>query len=514
MLITPNDNSLNSVLEELAKSLDITQAQHDSAVESYEFVAKHLASETSPLAKYSPEILPQGSFLLNTMIRPINQGDELDIDLVCRLDGKAPEWTQFNLKKIVGDRLKDHGVIKPLIKIPDGRRCWTLEYRESLKFHMDILPAIVSTNYKIVLEKAFAETTITDYNALAIRITDNTELNYETSIHPYEWQKSNPFGYGIWFEERATIRFEKAKLMSEAIQPVPKFQKDKYPLQRIIQILKRHRDLMFIGDEHKPISIIITTLAAKAYNKQVNILDALLSIIEKMPLFIEEKHSAKHGRMIKWVTNPVNNQENFADKWTETEEKQRNFYDWLAKLQNDFGNLRVRTDSENYEILESAVGTSTINEAYRNAGLEKAISNIPTYPTSFSTSLLAVPYKQQPIWPMQLTYEVQITGRYKHKGEWKSLTKTIRIPKNCSLLFSATTNVPRPFSVYWQVVNTGDEATGSNKRGEIFPAKTAGTGGLIQKEGSQYTGIHWIQCFIVKDGVCVGKSKEFFVTIE
>jgi primosomal protein N'' len=62
MLITPNDNSLNSVLEELAKSLDITQAQHDSAVESYEFVAKHLASETSPLAKYSPEILPQGSF--------------------------------------------------------------------------------------------------------------------------------------------------------------------------------------------------------------------------------------------------------------------------------------------------------------------------------------------------------------------------------------------------------------------------------------------------------------------
>jgi hypothetical protein len=35
----------------------------------------------------------------------------------------------------------------------------------------------------------------------------------------------------------------------------------KTPLQQAVQILKRHRDMMFADDpEHKPISVIITTL--------------------------------------------------------------------------------------------------------------------------------------------------------------------------------------------------------------------------------------------------------------
>lgn len=42
-------------------------------------------------------------------------------------------------------------------------------------------------------------------------------------------------------------------------------------LQRIVQILKRHRDIMFNGDEDKPISIIITTLASRAYRGETNL---------------------------------------------------------------------------------------------------------------------------------------------------------------------------------------------------------------------------------------------------
>ena len=78
----------------------------------------------------------------------------------------------------------------------------------------------------------------------------------------------------------------------------------------------------------------------------------------------------------------------------------------------------------------------------------------------------------------------------------------------------ASTNFPAPFQVYWQVVNTGKEAEHARQlRGEIVLSKTAGVGGLTQKEFTSYTGIHWVECFIVKNSVCVARSGEFVVRI-
>ena len=197
MLTTEQKKQFSDILEELGKTLDISKDEHEKAVKSYEFVGNWLSATDSPLEKYKPEILPQGSFMLGTMIRPVNEEDELDIDLVCRLEGKQPQWTQFDLKKIVGDRLKAHGTIKELLEIPDGRRCWTLDYKRD--FHMDILPSIVSSGYSLILEKAFSETDLQDFRSLEIRITDKYLPNYNIQTSPEWWLKSNPCGYGIWF---------------------------------------------------------------------------------------------------------------------------------------------------------------------------------------------------------------------------------------------------------------------------------------------------------------------------
>jgi hypothetical protein len=123
--------------------------------------------------------------------------------------------------------------------------------------------------------------------------------------------------------------------MSEAVQPVPKYQTNKLPLQRVVQILKRHRDIMFNGDEDKPISIAITTLASKAYDKEKNIIEALLNVVEQMPSLIEERYSERYKRCIKWVGNPVNDAENFADKWPDNPKKQENFYKWIEQVKTD-----------------------------------------------------------------------------------------------------------------------------------------------------------------------------------
>ncbi|NQT78290.1 MAG: nucleotidyltransferase [Bacteroidetes bacterium] len=513
MLTIEQKSQFCDILEELGKSLDITENEYNTAVESYQAVGEQLTKENSELIPYAPEVIPQGSFMLGTMVRPINDRDDLDIDLVCQLTNKKHDWTQYDLKQKVGDQLQANATYAKMIKVPEGRRCWTLVYADDSNYHMDILPSIVDTGYRIILEKAFADAEFTNTNELAIRITDRKQSEYKTDTNHHNWLKSNPFGYGKWFFSQAVLPTRKLFSINESIQRVPKYQHDKLPLQRVVQILKRHRDMMFEGDDNKPISIIITTLAAKAYQKETDIVDALVGIIDRMHLFIDEKYSPKHGKTIKWVENPVNNEENFADKWVENKTKQDNFYDWLGKIKEDLSYLNTKSINENYETLKSSFGTRSINEAFQNAGLVNVISNSAAFPTAFSPALLTVSHRQDPIWQIRLTNYVEVYGRFKSGSKWKSVSPRIKIPKHCPILFNAITNVLKPFEVFWQVVNTGDEAS-KDLRGGIFHSKTYGVGGLKQKENSLYAGTHWIECFIVKDGICVARSNEFFVNVE
>lgn len=332
----------NDLFEGIGKSLDISETRYKSIVSSYESVGNWLAGEGSVLAKYKPTILAQGSFMLGTMIKPVGEGTELDIDLVCRLNGKNPEWTQQDLKMKIGQRLKEYALNKSMKQPENGRRCWTLNYADDSKFHMDILPCIVGKDYQIVLESSFDFSKAENLNDLAIRITDKEKVNYPIATQPEEWPKSNPFGYGKWFFQRAETPNSQIRYFSEAVQPIPKFRMEKLPLQRVVQILKRHRDIMYSDDEHRPISIIITTLAAQAYGYETNILQALQNIISRMPGLIKTKYSYEHNKEIKWIGNPVNIEENFADKWAEEPIKEKKFKQWLDKVRTDLDNIVVK----------------------------------------------------------------------------------------------------------------------------------------------------------------------------
>ena len=145
----------------------------------------------------------------------------------------------------------------------------------SVQFHADILPAIPDAEpFKQFLEsRGYSPSNWSDS---AIAITDNTHPNY-AEINP-DWPRSNPKGYAEWFRSRMQIQFDAARRsFAESkqlrVEEVPEY-KVKTPLQRSIQILKRHRDLWFdenqsaYDENAKPISIIITTLAGHAYNNE------------------------------------------------------------------------------------------------------------------------------------------------------------------------------------------------------------------------------------------------------
>jgi len=352
MLTNEQQKQFSSILEELGNALDITKEEYDAAVKSYNAVAQHLTRSGSLLKPYSPDILPQGSFMIGTIIRPVVEGDDIDIDLVCQLTGKQDRWTQEKVKKLIGDELRSNKVYNRLLDYPDGRRCWTLKYRENAKegdnkYHMDILPAIVDNNYRILYEKTFSAKSLGAVNVdqldeLAIRITDKELDNYKKETNHHNWLKSNPFGYAKWFGSRAIVSslgtVRETKLFSEWIEPVPTWKQDKLPLQRVVQIMKRHRDIFYSDredKEDKPISIIITTLAARAYKGESNITETLQNIVNTMLDYISVEYDAYLGKDVKRVENPVNKLENFADKWTDFPQRENNFFEWHKQLQKD-----------------------------------------------------------------------------------------------------------------------------------------------------------------------------------
>lgn len=353
----------HSILEEFCKALDITKAEHDTIATSYKSMGEWLANETSSLNDYSPSILPQGSFLLGTIVRPISNEDDLDVDLVCQLSRKPAIWTQKSLKNSVGDRIKEHRTYKEMLD-KEGKRCWTLKYAND-KYHMDVLPCFVEDNYKSILERSFSTIEKQDVDELAIRITDNTRVDYQTQTNTNEWLKSNPFGYAKWFYQIASkpVEFRRSFSLSASIAPTPEYSNIKLPLQRVVQLLKRHRDIMFDGDENKPISIIITTLATRAYNEETNIFEALENIGLNMCRYIENRNG------IKWIANPVNPEENFADRWGENPKKEDNFYKWINKLNQD---IRLLNSSAGKGIqnlkqpLASCFGENISQKAFNN----------------------------------------------------------------------------------------------------------------------------------------------------
>ena len=329
----------DDVLEQIAKRLDISQSMYEKAEDRYKSIGDWLDREESDIAKYDPEISPQGSFLLGTVTKPPSDADDYDVDLICLLRASKKDFTQKELKESVGREVKGymeaHGMINPA---EEGRRCWTVHYADDACFHMDVLPALPdSGRFQLMLEsrghKALAANqSLTDH---ALSITDKTHPTYAQFSD--DWPQSNPKGYAAWFKQRMRVRlhdqkrlFVERSLITASVDDIPDY-KVKTPLQRAIQLLKRHRDVLFADDpDHKPISIIITTLAAHAYNEEGTVSEALRNILQSMDGYIHEID----GEF--WVANPVNPDENFADKWSEEPRKRDNFFRWLNQARLDF----------------------------------------------------------------------------------------------------------------------------------------------------------------------------------
>lgn len=377
---------MNRILAEMVQLLDIPESYYEKAVYRYQSMSRHFHRPESLIKDLDPAVYPQGSFRLGTVNRPIIEGEDYDLDLVCRIALTKATQSQKSVKELVGLEVKSYSKKKGFTEEPEeGRRCWTQQYQDSVGFHMDVLPGIPAS--QTVMEK-FAHQGIDAHIVReALEITDMTKPSYPI-VHP-DWQRSNPKGYALWFEQRMDISgaasrarksvFNRSMVKYASIDEVPTY-RVKTPLQRSVQLLKRHRDQMYRDDPcGKPISIIITTLAARAYEGEDDLAEALCGILERMDAYVLSSKPR--------IANPVDTGEDFADRWDKTLED--NFWRWLRQAREDFAQLSNPMTADGLELrtknafalslpdqVKAACVTASIGTPAIVAGQQRAITTI------------------------------------------------------------------------------------------------------------------------------------------
>ena len=273
---------------------ELTPTEFRNAEEKYRAVGRWLAAPGSLLAIFDPDVYPQGSMLTGTTVRPYGRS-EYDLDLVCQLHWCAhqPPLTIYDW---VHGRMAANETYRAILETL--KRCLRLNYAGS--FHLDVLPAC-----------------------------PNDQIGNGSIIVPDRklecWKDSNPKGFAEWFLTQCQIRdavAEADRVFKGSVEPLPSPvpSEYKYPLQRIVQLMKRHRDIFFHGGRDIARSVILTTLAGSFYKGQRSLSLALESVLDGI-------HTAVAAiPQVPRIPNPVHPDENFADTWDQAKYEQFKSY--------------------------------------------------------------------------------------------------------------------------------------------------------------------------------------------
>ncbi len=299
-----NLQMVSRLLDATVEQLDISPQEYELAVRRYQDLGQWLVTQGIG----DPEVYPQGSFRLGTVLRPTAGGD-FDIDLVFLRPLAKESITQKELRAQTGQLLWDYiatrGASNGSPELKERGRCWEFVYTGD-RFHMDVLPVIPDP----------------DGDKTAVLLSDR-DL--------FLWQHSNPIGYANWFwssmgEAVDVARAQLAVTLSRDVEDVPRWLV-RTTLQRVVQLLKLHRDRFFASNPHnKPASILITTLATQAYGGESDLYEAFRMVARNLPSHIEWHNGTW------WVPNPAHRTENFADKWNTSPDRKKHFDRWVEAL--------------------------------------------------------------------------------------------------------------------------------------------------------------------------------------
>lgn len=396
MIDTKIVNERREDLIRLVEDADITYSMYKNAVEKYTALINLFGDND-----LKAHIYPQGSFAIGTVVKPLrkNKDADYDLDVICEVNWSKSTNIASSLYEKIKSILENDANYKNKLTFFD--ECIRVNYAEigGYKFSIDVVPAVPEDSASILKMKSYSQRPDLCDTAIAITKLDNSLLG---------WGTSNPKGYETWFGEinqkfynydygKNTNRsrlFEMNRTIFATSDEIPP-QIIRTPLQRVIQLLKLHKNAYFSNPNIKDYavkSVIISTIVANSatfapeYYNTFELLNFVLKDLEGysdlrenhvlFQLHHPSKQIIKYNGREWFIENPSNPMDNLANSWNEDDNNAKFFFMWIKSAIKDFGSLLGEHNFEYGSVVRKMFGEQKL----KDFGYDKKYNLVPPTP--------------------------------------------------------------------------------------------------------------------------------------
>ncbi|MDP8905307.1 MAG: nucleotidyltransferase [Chloroflexota bacterium] len=383
--------------------------------------------------------IPQGSWAHRTIIKPVGR-DEYDADFLLELE-EDENWSD-DPKCYVEETeaaFRRSTTYKEMVR--QKTRCVRIGYAGAC--HVDVVPYIVRAD--------------------GSRLIINRETN--------SFEETNPEGFTAWMKEKDDLV--------------------NGHLRRVIRLAKYIRDAK--GTFTCP-SVILTTLLGErvqawdAKARYPDVPTALKNLVSDLDAWLQLNTTRPT------IDDPSCPGTNFDHRWDDAQYANfrtqiHRYSDWITTAYDE------PDRDKSIEAWQKVFGP-TFKVPPASALVVESMSKP-------AAAVVAQTPGEEDIrsrFPVVPTRSARVTGRVLPKPGFRSgLIRDLgRLHKNRELRFRVETDVAWPYDVYWKVRNFGEEAARANGlRGELMKASDPRG---WHRETTLYTGTHWIEAYVVKDG--------------
>lgn len=328
------------LLARLAESLELDETRSKKMETAYNAIYDVLKADPIFFSKVDFVVYPQGSKAIGTTTKPIGK-DEFDLDIVVQIKDLYRNYTSSEIYNHLIRVFSNNEVYSP--KLLKKNRCARINYAGD--FHLDILPGCIIIPFEDKI------------------MVPDQELA--------SWTSSFPKGYANWFIDRAKdvrepvllrkafgdfVTLSEAKAEQEDLPDENIYEKE--PLKRAVQLTKRYRDIFFEKKpKYKTSSIVLTTIFGELYEGEPSIYETidnvLNKVLERYTSYEKLYESSGVYKRIK-VLNPVNEDEDFTDKWDKDKEYYYQFISFIRSFKEKWDQLK----NGNFGVAEDLFGSA------------------------------------------------------------------------------------------------------------------------------------------------------------
>lgn len=391
------------------------------------------------------EARPQGSFAQRTIINPRDAKRGFDADLLVEMTDVGQ--TPRSLLKGVKESLEaswQHATM-----LSTSRRCVTVQYAG--EFHIDVVPCVRKNG------------------TLYIANRDGDDDDWNTGEKVGSWEATDPDGLTAWIDGR------NAHANGHLV-----------PTIRLCKYLRDYKGRPRIK------SVILTRLLADCVYGRLSsdfedLPTTLVLLLEDLARWCAGQTTPPH------LTEPTCGAELRLDDTN-----------WDA-FRNQIASLAKRARAAyGAETVEAAVAgwRGLFGERFPAPGVQLREAKAMLQPGEEDL------FRDYDI-PTAITGMVTLSTEVREVGQnLGTIHQNSPLPKEMDLYFHlAQTTIEEPYRVFWKVKNRGSEAAANGQlRGEI--REDTGGPNPTKHESTKWAGDHYVEIYVVKDGVCVAKTQQ------